>query len=286
MLLKRFMLAMSLAAGMSLLAGCGTVAGMNGVSASASTNLNGNWLLFGTLPTVGSITVPSSTGMTATFDVIGTNAVATITMAIPCTIGFSTTTQSLVSGAIAVDGSFTLQSPSTTSGNTLAIQGHVPAMVGGAWTGTYTGTLNGCGTFSGQVAATAIPFVAGTFAGSTTLSQFLSPPQPITVRANLQQGGYLAGGSTFNNGVLGGTIAITGSPCLTSGTTTGSPSAGAVEGNTVLAIFTMNDGSTLEMLGSISSMDSTKLQVSFLTTAAGTCNNALTVSPSTILIKQ
>ena len=57
---------------------------------------------------------------------------------------------------------------------------------------------------------------------------------------------------------------------------TGSPSAGAVEGKTVLAIFTMNDGSTLEMLGSISSMDSGSLQVSFLTLASGTCNNALT----------
>jgi hypothetical protein len=206
-------------------------------------------------------------------------------MEFPCSTGFSLTTEGVVAGPIATDGSFTLQSPTVAGGNTLMVQGHVPASAGGQWAGTYTMTLTGCGTFSGQIAASPLPFLTGTFAASTAINGPTS--LPITLKTNLQQGGYetTAGATLYSNIVLGGTIAITGSPCLTSGTTTGASLPSAIEGNTVAVNYLMNDGSTLALTGAISSVDSSTLKVTFGTISAGSCNTGATIS-STQLVKQ
>jgi hypothetical protein len=288
-MLRRWISAVVLIAGSVSLAGCGAVSGMNGAPVGASTNLVGNWLLAGSLPSIGTPT-PAATGVTATFDVTGTSVVGALTTQLPCgSSGFTADLGGVVSGTVAADGSFTLQTPTIgLGGNTETIQGHVPTTAGGGWTGTYTIVISGCGTLTGQIAATPIPLIGGTFAGTTTLAPFGSPPVPVTVTTNLLQGGNVTNGSStlYSAVFLGGTIAIAGSPCFTSGTSSGAvPRVGAVEGNTVIAQFLMNDGSTLEMIGSISSVDSTRLQVSFLLTGTGTCGQ-LGATPSTLLIKQ
>jgi len=290
-MLRRWISALVFGAGAGLLAGCGAMpgAGGSGTKPVVNANLAGNWLLAGTLPIFGPGTQPTTTGMAATIDVSTATATAIVSMQLPCTQGgFSATEGTVVTGTIAADGSFSLVSPTGFAGGSLTVQGNVPSTPGGPWSGSYVATATSCGVFSGTIAATTMPLLAGTFAGSASLEQTGSfTGTPVTVSANLFQGGYEPGvnSSIYSNTVLTGTIAIAGSPCLTSGTSMGTSTPSAVEGNTLLASYAMNDGSVLQMIGSITAADTTKLQVEFLSLTTGTCNTKF-LPGFTQLVKQ
>jgi len=274
-MLQRWISVAVATASIGALAGCGAVSGGGGATAPVNTNLTGNWLLAGTLPNINSNMLPAPVGVTATFQVTGSNVVGAVTGIFPCSTVETGDYVGAVQGTIAADGSFTLTSAVLPNGSTASIQGRVPETAGGTWSGSYTISTM-CGSSSGQVAASSFPLITGTYAGNAVLGSLSSTTTyPITVKTNLQQGGYIGSGTTssYSEVLLTGTIAITGSPCLSSGTSTGAVSPGGVSGNSVLATFLMNDGSTFIMSGPVTSMDISKMQVSFFTLGAGTCNS-------------
>ena len=273
------------AACMSAVSGCGGGSpAANATTPVTPSNLSGNWLIAGSLPSESSAPV-TSLNLAMTFDVNGSNLTAAGFANIPCgSLEASAGFGALVSGPIAADGSFTAQTPFAASSAPLfqvAIQGTVPKQSGGPWSGTYTLTssFTGCSkTLTGSFTATPIGAVSGTYAGSVTLTQTAtgSPPTktPVTMQVALKQGGTFAPvGSTtavYSEVVLTGSIKVQGTTCFASGTaSTTVPSA--VEGNFVLANFDMDDGSKLQMLGTLLDVGAGKMSVAFVQVSAGGC---------------
>jgi hypothetical protein len=118
--------------------------------------------------------------------------------------------------------------------------------------------------------------VTGTYAATGTLSsQGLSSSTPVTITATFQQGAIGASSTSTkvnSQNVLNGNIAVQGSPCFSSGTI--NSMEGAVFGSSVQAVYTMNDGSELFVVGYIhdASVSTIKL-VGFLVTG-GQCDKA------------
>jgi hypothetical protein len=94
--------------------------------------------------------------------------------------------------------------------------------------------------------------------------------QGVTVKLALQQGGTV-GTSQLSTLPLSGTITVGNSTCITSGTTTGAPIKGFVEGAQIGAVFTMNDGSTVLLDGQVTSLTGSPLSAILITTNPGTC---------------
>ena len=272
------------------LTGCAVLPPVALTSASPA-SLSGNWLLSGQLPAQPGIAVPvtlggtQAQGLAATFDVTGTQVVGTLSYTQTCAglTGFVSVTEGIVTGAVAADGTFTLTTPAPTSGGTptsFRISGKVPSQPGGAWTGTYTSTggSTNCTAWpaAGTVNAVVVPLLNGTYSGSATTTN-----GPVTFTVVLKQGGTVtsvAGVSVATNSALAGTITVQGSPCFTSGQTPATGFAGTVEGNTVVAEFTMNNGATVMMNGAITSADASTLGASF-TSTSGTCSPVLASGP-------
>ncbi len=253
------------------------------VAAPSAAYLSGNWLLAGSLPVFPStgttLGANPSFGLAATFDVAGNRVTGIVTEQVSCNGFTSVGGVGVVAGTVADDGSFTLTTQIVNpNSSSVTLTGKAPTASGGAWTGTYAVTRSSgtcSGSSSGAIGATSLPPVTGTYGGT---SSFDSVPgasaSPVTLKLALQQGGSatnVLGTSLQSNTVLTGAITVQGSSCYTSGVTTNSPIPGAVEGNSVIGIFSMNDGSILQMLGTTASTDSTKLSVDFLTTTTGTC---------------
>lgn len=264
-------------------------------------SLSGNWLLSGQLPIFVS-TGSSANGLAATLDVNGSAVSGIVSLEYTCTasgINGPVTQEAPVTGTVSSGGSFVLQTP-TGSGNvplSVTIEGSIPTRAGASWTGNfiYNASTSICSSGnigSGNITATAIPLLNGTWSGSVT--QLLNSTA-LTASVALKQGGSInaSGATVTSNLPLSGTLTIRGSSCLTTGTANGISSsltsgfgttaaAGAVEGNTLIESFTMNDGSVVALEGSIAATDASKLVVAFVTLTPGSCNSNFTTTTATL----
>jgi len=117
----------------------------------------------------------------------------------------------------------------------------------------------------------------GKFGGD---SQWALVTIPITFQVTLQQGGTVtnpvngAPAPYSSNAVLVGSIRVQGSPCFTSGATSATTPQSAVEGNMVSANFTMDDGSTLTILGSLTDPSETRIATTVAVLHSGQCGGA------------
>jgi hypothetical protein len=273
------------ACGISLpLCGCGGGSAPAVPVAPAVSPLAGNWLIVGPMPANGLV---SSTGfrLALTFDVNGSNVTAAGFGNDSCgnaesSFGFG----SLATGTIAADGSFTLQTPANFPEGTISIQGTVPKASDSSWQGSYTVSFNAplvpstCDTtLTGTFTATPFPLVSGVYGGtgsSQTVVNGVLTTTPLTFQVTLQQGGTVAtpipGGTFTSKSVLVGSIRVQGSACFTSGVT-GSRPVSAVEGNQVVAQFTMDDGSTLSILGTLTDATETRITTNVALVNGGQC---------------
>lgn len=282
------------------LCGC-SLPGDTASSASAAPNLGGNWLLagsmpFGPLPLSDSQSPSNAFGISATFTVVGATVTGAVALMSTCSNGsffFSQTSRTVVTGMVGGDGSFVLQQPPSPTGLapslSLTVRGAAPVTAGGAWNGAYDYAIpanaspcNAAVSGSGNIDATQVPALNATYAGAAATSLF----QPgYTIATTLKQGATEtnSAGVTFTDWLpLSGTITFTGQGCLTTGTPgtlTGTsptglslpPFSGAVESNQFLAVYKMNDGSIIELLGAIATPDASTLSVILSTVQAGTC---------------
>jgi hypothetical protein len=271
----------------SFLIGCG--GGSPKSVAPPVSSLAGNWLLVGPMPTnVLQLSPVSGFRLAMTFDVTGNSLKATGVSNQPCNnqdpsspiLGVGLSSTDITEGAIAADGSFTLQTPANFRENLLSIQGEVPE-AGGGWTGTYTASFTGpveppCGgNYSGTVTATSFPLVSGVYVGAgSSPSVPGAPGKPVTFQVRLQQGGIVTnsstGISTPSSSVLTGSIQVSGSSCFSSGTVGPTP-PGSVEGNLINADFAMDDGSTLHFQGTLTDSTEESMTPGFVVVTGGNC---------------
>lgn len=261
------------------LSGCGGGSVPAAPVAPAVSPLAGNWLIVGPMPTNDfSLQEMSGFRLAMSFDVTGNNIVAAGFAEGSCApqspspiVNGSFEFPALSSGTIAADGSFTVQTPGNGPIGSLSIQGKVPQANGDQFSGNYTASFTSpvgscAGSYSGMFTATSFPLVSGVYAGTgstQTITNGVSSAMPISVQVTLQQGGTVTnrvtGISTPSSIPLTGSIRVQGFSCFTTGVTSPTRSSG-VEGNMVVATFTMDDGSTLNMTGALT--DSTEAHIS------------------------
>jgi hypothetical protein len=266
--------------GLLLLIGCGG-------GSPPQANLAGNWLIVGPMPTNEFTLTPiTALSLAMTFDVTGSNisafgyangpcnvAAPSMISAVSASFGVSAT------GTVGEDGSFTLK---TSAGDpiSLSIQGKAPHTGSGDWSGTYDMTytlpVGVCsGSSSGTVAATAFPLVSGVYAGSAqTATRGVPTGKPITLQVTLKQSGTVisptTGLSTHSDILLEGSVQVAGSSCFKSGTTGVMPLS-AVEGDFVIANFMMDDGSTLQLQGTLMDAVEGTIDTDFVRVTGGEC---------------
>jgi hypothetical protein len=227
-----------------------------------------------------------------TFDVSGNNIVASGFANAPCQLAsplpppvlgpISVTFGTSATGTVAADGSFSMQTPANFALSSISIQGKAPKTNGGEWPGSYTASLNPAfgppctGGSAGTFTATSFPLIDGVYVGTGSLQTTVngvSGTSPVTFQVALEQGGLVADkvtGKLFSsNMALAGSIRVQGSPCFTSGVMSSFPQSG-VEGNQVVALFTMDDGSTLRISGSLTDATETRI-TSVASVTAGPC---------------
>ena len=273
-----------------LLSGCGGGAPV----APAVSPLAGNWLIVGPMPTnVFSLPPVASTFRLAmTFDVTGNNIAAAGFANAPCapvspppplpilsasSVSFGTD----ATGTIATDGSFSLQTPANLPVASISIQGKVPQTNSAGWSGSYTASLNSSlglpctGSFGGPFTATSFPLISGVYVGAGSSQTTLNGPEtPVTFQVTLQQGGTVVDNVTgkpfTSNLVLTGSIRVQGLPCFASGVTSSTPPS-EVEGNQLVAAFTMDDGSTLTIEGALADSTETRITANVAVVTGGQC---------------
>src|ERR1700733_14148600 len=185
-----------------LLSGCG-----GGSAPKPTVNpLAGNWLIAGPLPTY-SFTAPGTGAfsLAMSFDVTDNNITASgyatgfcASNSTPPIYNDAFSFDSLTTGVIASDGSFTLQTPQDITGYSLSMQGRTPEINTGQFGGTYAATFNSpigppcVGNSSGMFTATSFPLISGVYSGTgnfqTQTNGVVSTATPIKVQVNLQQG--------------------------------------------------------------------------------------------------
>jgi hypothetical protein len=278
------------ACGMGLLL-CGCGGGSAPVSPAVSP-LAGNWLIVGPMPT-GFGT--SGFQLTLTVDVLENRLFAAGFGNISC----GNFAQSFVfpagaTGTIATDGTFSLQTLAGNSVASLSVQGTVPKANDAPWPGNYTISFSPAlvgpsgqvcdSTLTGAFTATSFPLVNGTYAGTATGDGFNGAPgtTSISVQMLLQQGVPMtdstSGKPYFNNIGLTGDIRVQGSACFSSGVM--NPSLSGVEGNEVVAQFTMDDGSTLGVIGTLTDPTESRIAITLIGLNGGRCVGSLIFFPS------
>jgi hypothetical protein len=274
-----------------LLCGCGSSASPSGGNVSAASALAGNWLIVGTMPSISpSVSIPPQHMQLAlTVDAIGNKLVAGGFGNHLCT-GFmgSLSFPSVLTGTVAEDGTFSLGAPSVFPDMTMAMTGKAPAEAGASWPGSYTanftdlpGPVTGCvETLSGAFTATSFPLVSGAYAGTASMTTYVngvSTTNTMALKLALQQGGtrtdIVTGRTLTSNVVLTGSIKVQGSPCFSSGTMAGTPGSGVL-GNEVAATFTMDDGSTLWLTGSLTDASESRIVTSLVLIRGGLCGGS------------
>lgn len=247
-------------------------------AASHATNLTGGWLLVGSMPTYFVPTVNTATNVAASFMVSGSSIVGSADVQSVCSAGgaFGYGYVGVLSGTVNEDGTFSAGFSSTQIPvQTLTIAGTVPANPNEGWAGTMTYNI---GSGNGQCAAsfkssfTAVPFpsVAGNFSGSGVLTygyviSGVSPATgtPFSMSLNLAQNGVGA------QSPITGTIQLSGFSCFTSGTS--STIGSYVESNLLNLIFTMNDGASVQLAGSVNNTAGSQLAVSGIYVRGDSC---------------
>jgi hypothetical protein len=266
------------------LSGCGGGSVPPAPVVPAVSPLAGNWLIVGPMPANG-LVVSTGFRLALTFDVAGNNITAAGFGNDSCgnaesSFGFG----SLATGTIAADGSFILQTPANFPEGTISIQGTVPKASDSSWQGSYTVSFNAplvpstCDTtLTGTFTATPFPLVSGVYGGTGSSQAMVNgvlTTTPLTFQITLQQGGTVAtpipGGSLTSNSVLTGSIRVQGIPCFSSGVTSSRP-VSAVEGNQVVAQFTMDDGSMLSILGTLTDATETRITTNVAVVTGGQC---------------
>lgn len=275
-----------------LLCGCGGSSPTAPPVAALSTEaLAGNWLLYGAIPGFG--TIPTSPpGIAVSFDVMGNTIVGSASGQAACnsgaTLGF--TLAPALSGVIAADGSFSVTSSRSSEISpfpVLSIRGTIPTTAGASWTGSYTLTSPGSVSApgggcvvdeSGPFTASSIADVAGTYTGTATLRSpaFGTTGAPVALSLALQQGALLynpnpAVASMSSKLGLSGSLQLQGLPCFSTGSSSTSTS-NEVEGSRIAISFTMDDGSTLRLLGSIGDAASSTLSIGVIEVSGGACS--------------
>jgi hypothetical protein len=202
-----------------------------------------------------------------------------------------------LTGQVASDGSF-LMSNSAFPLNTIqvSVKGKVPAEGSTTWTGSYTITNAANQTQcsfndSSSFVATAYPPLDGTYTG--TIAGSNSAPN-LTISTQISQGAATftqTSSPSMQQGFripLSGSIAVTGSPCFTSGTTTtgatGAPSLpveGSIGGETFSLNYIMNDGSQLQLQGYLADSSETTLEVQIAMVFGGKCSGIIPGSGDT-----
>jgi hypothetical protein len=269
-----------------LLCGCG-----GGSTPAAVSPLAGNWLLVGPMPTNGISFPPSpqSSGvrLAMTFDVAGNQVIAGGFGSNYCDNGqASFEFGGVAAGILAADGSFTA-TPANNPLEAISIKGTAPQKSGEPWSGSYTVSLGGTLTpacdanLSGTFTATSFPLVSGVYVGTgSTLGGVNGVPKavPVTLQVTLQQGGIVtnpgngAASNYFSSALLTGNIKVQGSPCFSSGATQSTPTS-KVLGNLVSAIFLMDDGSTLNLLGPLTDVTEGHISPSIIVVQGGNCRS-------------
>lgn len=270
--------------------GCG--AGSTTLPATTSNSITGNWLLTGALPFLGPNQFTNRNfGVTMTFSTVGDQIVGGGYFQVPCpssgTLSADIGGGIVVSGVADTKGSFTAQTSATQPSGlaTLQLQGSAPSSSASSWSGTYTFSSNNSGcpfNSSGPFSAARIADVTGTYTGSASLypngGLSSGSGQPISLTFTLQQQQTTAQIPAVNGGVLAGTVQVQGSPCFTSGTII--PAQPQLEGNVLgshlLATFTMNDGSRLDLPSDIEDVTSGKLEVIGAAIVGGKCDGQAT----------
>ncbi len=227
------------------------------------------------------------------FDVIGNNIIASADLQTTCgtsgglglTVG--ATFGAVLTGTIAPDGSFSLSSPVQNPLTNLTVQGTVPGSAGASWMGKYSFSSTPPEPVSAPPCvitqtetfiATPIGVVTGTYTGTSSTFTNLgnsTAATPVTMSLTLQQGAMLynplSAASVYSQLALGGSVQLQGFPCFSKGTT--STTLGSeVEGSRLLVNFVMDDGSTVQLFGSILDIDSTRLSIDTLFVNGGQCN--------------
>ena len=265
------------------LASCGSSINSLPTNATAS-GLKGNWLVTTDLPIFPPLPLSQrSFGLAMTLDVIQGQVVASSSHFYPCGNGSAVGgSGGLAPATIAADGSFTLQTVQLNGllpTVFLSIHGSVPQTAGGSWSGSYSATNAnaGCLPVAGTFTAVPIQAVNGIFSGTGSLGPSGAVSlTPVTLAITLQQGGPASldpplGNSPVNSvNALSGTISIKGSTCFTGGTAT--TPHGSVFGNRIDAQFTMDDGSTLLLNGSVNDTEASTIVLTSMLVNGGSCN--------------
>jgi hypothetical protein len=296
----------------SFLIGCG--GGSFKQAAPSVSPLAGNWLIVGPMPTYG-FTPPGSGvfSLAMTFDVSDNNNITAsgfgsgfcASSSSPPIFNDAYSFDSLSTGVVATDGSFTLQTPQNISGYSLSVQGKIPEINAEQFAGTYAASFNSpagppcVGNSGGMFTATSFPLVDGVYNGTgnfQTLTDGVSTATPITVQVNLQQGAPVldpaTGISKPSNIAIGGSIRMEGFPCFTSGTANttllglSAEPVSFIQGNILLVNFTMDDGSTLGLTGALTDSTESHISALFSVGFTGKCAGGPYFFPSMDLTRQ
>jgi hypothetical protein len=254
----------------------------------AQSPLAGNWLIVGSMPTDGLDFTPGLR-LALTVDVLENRVFAAGFGDYSCgnfAEAFEFPTGA--TGTIATDGTFSLQSLTGNTAASLSVQGMVPKANDISWPGNYTITFSppligtagqGCEwTLTGPFTAISFPLVNGVYAGTGIAQANLnggSGTTPIITQMLLQQGVATTDSTTgkpyFNNIGLTGNIRVQGSTCFSSGVMNSSSSG--VQGNEVVAQFTMDDGSTLSVAGTLTDPTESHISSFFFGVHGGNCGS-------------
>jgi hypothetical protein len=258
-------------------------------AASHATNLTGGWLLVGSMPTYFVPTANTATNVAASFTVSGTSIVGSANVQSVCSAGgaFGYGYVGVLSGKVNEDGTFSAGfSSAQIPVQTLTIAGMVPANPNEGWAGTMkyniaSGNGQCAASFNNSFTAVPFPSVAGSFSGSGELTYGYvasgvspAPGTPYSMSVSLAQNG--AGAES----AITGTIKLSGFSCFTSGTIDAGLSD--VESNLLNLNFTMNDGASVQLAGSVNNTIGTQLAVSGIYVRGDSCagNYYMATDPS------
>ena len=251
------------------------------------TTLTGNWSIAGARDP---LTYPI---FSTSLIVHGSELSGKMSVQIECSPQFRVGGQVPLTGQIATDGSFqaSVSLPGTSgSANAglfqVSLSGISPAGSSSNWTGSYTlhstaRAVDGTScaySHSGDFTATAISPLTGTYTGPATGP--LSPAgfganAAISLAVSQEPPALLTSGQMSSYQLpLSATITVTGSPCFTSGTTTGTFLPSEIGGDMADLRFAMNDGSELDLQSVLNSPTGSSLTV-LAVANGGACDRAI-----------
>lgn len=237
---------------------------------SSSAALEGNWHIAGQLGNA-PLQLVQSPLIAFSMGVSGSTVYANGSIDVTCTNGGAIGGSMYLTGSIASDGTFTLTNASEPLDSIqITIHGKVPAGGATAWSGSYT-LANASDTScafnqSSSFVATLYPPLNGTYSGTITGPGYGSG---ITVTVQISQGQFTSASAPRSSAPtffipLSSSISVVGSSSYTSGSTSamGMPMlTDGVAGNYFGLDYTMNDGTSLFLVGWFSDSSESTLQV-------------------------